>query len=102
MSNPDPELSRSAGGPGVGGIRSFDHEELERQLEAVRARFTYQPPKPEDRIRYETIGAAFRELAEIIVRDVPNGRERDTALTYLSDARMHANAGIALFGTKGA
>ena len=98
----DPELSRSSGGPGAGAIRSFDAEQLERELEAVRARFTYQPPKPEDQLAYELLTAAFRAMAETIVRQVPAGRERATALTALMDARMHANAGIALHGTKGA
>lgn len=75
---------------------------LERDLEAVRARFTFQPPKPEDRDAYEVITKRTRELAELIVRNVPAGRERSSALTCLSMARMHANAGIALAGTKGA
>jgi hypothetical protein len=71
-------------------------------VEAVIARFTYQPSKPEDAPRYEAVGAAMRAAAVAIVRNTPPGRERATALTALSTARMHANAGIALAGSKGA
>lgn len=83
-------------------IRSYDDEQLERDLEAVRERFSYQQPKPEDKPLYTNVGESFRMVAEAIVRNVPAGRERATALTCLSEARMHANAGIALAGTKGA
>lgn len=95
------ERARSSG-QGQGAIRSFDEEQIERDVEAARARFSYQPPKPEDAERYQGVGAAMLLAAEAIVRNVPAGRERSTALTCLSEARMHANAGIALHGTKGA
>lgn len=75
---------------------------VERDVAAARARFTLQPYKPEDGPRYDAVSEATRALAEAIVRNVPPGRERSTALTALSDARMHANAGIALAGTPGA
>lgn len=77
-------------------------EDTAAALEAALARFTFQSPKPEDTIKYEAISVATRALAEAIVLNVPAGRERATALTALSDARMHANAGVALAGTKGA
>ncbi len=98
----DHAASRTAGGQGRGSIRNFDDEQLERDVEAAVHRFTWQPPKPEDQRRYDMLTTNFREMAEIIVRNVPPGRERETALTCLSEARMHANAGIALHGTKGA
>lgn len=68
-------------------------------LAEVRARFTYHPPRAEDIPKYEANNAAFLKLAEFIVATIPAGRERATALTHLSEARMHCNAGIALAGT---
>lgn len=67
-------------------------------LAEVRARFTYHPPRPEDISKYEATNAAFLALAEFIVTTIPAGRERATALTHLSEARMHCNGGLALFG----
>jgi hypothetical protein len=77
-------------------------EPTDEELAAVEARFTFQPPRAEDNPRYDAVGAAIRDCAHVIMRNVPPGRERATALTALSDCRMHSNAGIALRGSKGA
>lgn len=89
MSNPDPAMTPS-------------QLNLEDRVRAVRTRFTYQPLRETDADRYVAIAEPFRNLAELLVRTCPQGRELATALTALSEARFHANASIALAGTEGA
>lgn len=60
-------------------------------------RFTYHPPRPEleQPARYVELRTEAHALAIKICRDVPPGRCRSLALTYLEMAIMEANAGIA-------
>ena len=61
----------------------------------IEDNFTYHPPRPDQVPRYTEIRAKAKELAEMIARYVPPGRERALALTQLQLGVMAANAGIA-------
>lgn len=58
-------------------------------------RFTYHLPKGDQPVRYELLREAAKRLAYFIWDNVPDCRERATALTRLEEAVMWANAGIA-------
>jgi hypothetical protein len=58
--------------------------------------FTHHPPAgPGEVAVYEEIRKGGRELAELIVDEVPEGAERDEALRHVRAAVMWSNAGIA-------
>jgi hypothetical protein len=58
--------------------------------------FTYHKPFGTQPMRYEGIRTAAKVLAEIIVDNCPDSRERSVALTNLQQAVMWANASIAI------
>jgi hypothetical protein len=60
--------------------------------------FTYHPPTPEQREIYEKINAAFLECAHVVNAVTPEGPGKTAAIRKLSDARMQANASVALEG----
>lgn len=57
--------------------------------------FTYHRPPAGEAEKFVAIREKAKELAVLIVRTTPIGREQSTALTRLEEAVMHANAGIA-------
>ena len=59
--------------------------------------FTYHPPQEGQPERYEEIRGRPR-LAEIIVGEVSDSRERTIAIGKIEEAVMWANAGIARNG----
>lgn len=60
--------------------------------------FSYHAPKGDQPARYEAIRAKARELAHIILDNVPSCADRSSALRKLREAVMVANAAIALEG----
>lgn len=64
-------------------------------LDDLSKRFTYHPPKGTQQLRYETIRNTAHELAQMLIEDCPDSRERSLALTKLEEAVMWANASIA-------
>lgn len=62
----------------------------------VEHAFTYHPPKPGQPERYAEITRRFRELALWLLEVTPESWEQGLALTHLEDARMRANAAIAI------
>ena len=58
--------------------------------------FTYHPPTPEQQNRYQMITKAAKEFAEVVLTACPGSREQSIALTHIQEARMMANAAIAL------
>lgn len=60
--------------------------------------FSYHPPTPEQREVYERINAAFIACAEAIEPLLPEGPGKTVAIRKLSEARMQANASVALEG----
>jgi hypothetical protein len=61
----------------------------------IERNYTYHPPHGNQKQRYERIRENAKELAFIIVRDVPQSREQSLALTKLEEVVMWSNAGIA-------
>jgi hypothetical protein len=75
--------------PGGRGAMSEQGQQLENW-------FTHHPPSgPGEVAVYQEIRKGGRELAELIVDEVPEGVERDEALRHVRAAVMWANAGIA-------
>jgi len=60
--------------------------------------FSYHPPTPEQRETYEFINLAFQQCALKITTLLPNGPGKTAAMRKLADARMAANAAVALEG----
>lgn len=58
--------------------------------------FTYHPPKGNQTERYAILRNQAKVLANDIVRECPESREKALALTNLQQAVMWANASIAI------
>jgi hypothetical protein len=63
--------------------------------ERIERDFTYHPPKPGQPEKYSMIRATAKNLAILLVDQVPQSRELSLALTHLEEAVMWANAAIA-------
>ncbi len=61
----------------------------------LHTRFTYHPVKEGQTEVYQQIRHKARELAELMLHLVPEGREQSTALTKVEEACFWANAGVA-------
>lgn len=61
--------------------------------------FSYHNPTPEQREVYEKINTTFQATAKVINELMPNGPGATVAIRKLSDARMAANAAVALAGS---
>jgi hypothetical protein len=61
----------------------------------LKKRFTHYPSKNDQPRRYGEVRHRAHSLAEYIVLNVPDSREKDLALVKLEEAVMWANAGIA-------
>ena len=64
----------------------------------VEAVFTYQKSEADQIPKYEAIREAFITCARAVLEHVPECADRSAALRSLRDARMEANAAIALRG----
>lgn len=64
-------------------------------LEQISHNFAHHPPKGDQPERYASLRRHGSDLAEEILRRVPDSRERSLALTRVEEAVMWANAGIA-------
>lgn len=58
-------------------------------------RFTYHSPSGGTHVRYQALRAKGLELSLLITDLVPEGREREQAVTRIEEAIFWANAGIA-------
>jgi Xaa-Pro aminopeptidase len=67
-------------------------------VENVERIFTYQPATPEQKEAYAAIREAGIILARAILHNAPNSADRSTALRCVREARMWANAAVALEG----
>lgn len=61
--------------------------------------FSYHSPTPEQAAVYAIINEAFQHTAKVINRYMPPGAGATVAIRKLSEARMQANAAVALQGT---
>jgi len=57
--------------------------------------FTYHPPKEGQNEKYETLRAKAKDFCKLIIKMVPDSRERSLALTKIEESVFWANAGIA-------
>lgn len=65
--------------------------------EVIRRRFgPYRPPTEETKPKFKAIQEAALIFAEMIVDTCPDCQQRSTALTLLEQAKMLANASIAI------
>lgn len=64
-------------------------------FQRIQRNFTYHRPPAEKTKDFFELREKAKELALLIAHRVPEGRERETAITRLEEAVMHANAGIA-------
>lgn len=60
--------------------------------------FTYHPPEPGDKDRYDKITAAAKAFAIVILETCPASADRSDAIRKVREARMTANASIACKG----
>lgn len=60
----------------------------------VNNRFTYHPPTPEKTPVYNQLMKQGKEVANTILREVPEGRERSIALTKIEEAVLWAAKGL--------
>lgn len=60
--------------------------------------FRYQAPTPEQVEAYEAINAAAENLARVILENTPACADQQAAIRHVRDARMTANAAVALGG----
>ena len=61
----------------------------------IEKRFTYVPPKEGQPEKYQVIRNTAKDLAYLLIFNVPDSRELSLALTKLEETVMWANAGIA-------
>lgn len=65
------------------------------QANEIGRRFDYHPATPVKAAEHGRMRAACRLLAEHMASNLPEGRERATALTKLEESLFWANAAIA-------
>jgi hypothetical protein len=66
--------------------------------EQLKDIFTYHAPTEEQRVKYEQINEAFLACARVVNAVTPDGPGKTVAIRKLNEARMAANAAIALEG----
>lgn len=67
--------------------------------EQIKNIFSYHPPTVEQQEVYQKINEAFQQTATTINELMPAGPGATVAIRKLSEARMAANAAVALNGT---
>ena len=60
--------------------------------------FTYHPPTEAQLPKYAAINQAAKNFAEVVLQNCPGSADRSAAIRLIRDARMTANASIALNG----
>jgi hypothetical protein len=60
--------------------------------------FQYHPPNANTLPKYAAINQAAKNFAEIVLSNCPRSADRSAAIRLIRDARMTANASVALNG----
>lgn len=69
---------------------------LEEAKVDLEKRFAYHPPKNEGTVElHEFVRHSAKTFATRLVNEVPDGRERNLALTKIEEAMFWANAAVA-------
>ncbi len=84
------EKARSVSGAQVG--CSISEEEI------IAAFFKYHAPNEVTIPKYAAINQAAKNFAEVVLANCPRGADRSAAIRLIRDARMTANAAVALNG----
>lgn len=84
------EKLRDQGAGQIG--RCFSESEILTEL------FRYHSPTPETLPKFAAINQAAKNFAEVILQNCPSSADRSAAIRLIRDARMTANAAVALNG----
>jgi len=68
------------------------------EAEIVAELFRYHPPRPRDLAKYSAINQAAKNFAEVLLQNCPPCADRSASIRMIREARMTANAAIALDG----
>lgn len=68
------------------------------ETQIVAEFFKYHPPTDGTIPKFAAINQAAKNFAEIVLANCPSGADRSAAIRLIRDARMTANAAIALNG----
>lgn len=71
---------------------------LMTEAQIVAEFFKYQPPTDFTLPKFAAINQAAKNFAEVILANCPRGSDRVVAIQRIRDARMSANAAVALNG----
>jgi len=66
--------------------------------EILQELFSYHPPTAETLPKFSAINQAAKNFAEIVLQNCPSSADRSAAIRLIRDARMTANAAVALNG----
>lgn len=81
--------------------RKSRYDECSRPMtseEIVAAQFKYHPPTEITLPKYAAINQAAKNFAEVVLANCPSGSDRADAIRKIREARMVANAAVALDG----
>ncbi len=73
-------------------------QRLYTDAEILAELFRYHPPTDETLPKFAAINQAAKNFAEIVLQNCPASADRSAAIRLIRDARMTANAAIALNG----
>ena len=79
----------------------FGQNECARPMssaEILAELFSYHPPTPNTLPKFAAINQAAKNLAEVILQNCPPSADRSDAIRKIREARMTANAAVALNG----
>jgi len=68
------------------------------ESEVLAELFRYHPPTIENLLKFAAINQAAKNFAEVIFQNCPPSADRSAAIRLIRDARMTANAAVALNG----
>jgi hypothetical protein len=77
---------------GMGGARFMSDAEILTEL------FTYHPPNEVTAPRFQAINRAAKNFAEVVLETCMPSADRSAAIRQIREARMTANAAVALGG----
>jgi len=71
---------------------------LMSEREILAKLFSYHPPTEVTLPKFAAINQAAKNFAEVILQNCPAGKDRSRVIEMIRDARMVANAAVALNG----
>lgn len=71
---------------------------LMTEAQTLAELFKYHAPTPETLPKYAAINQAAKNFAEVVLQNCPSSADRSAAIRLIRDARMTANASVALNG----